>query len=209
MSILFSSFLKDSAFEVKNRRDIRELYETVKGAVKDEVLQLEGHTLPASFNDWIRQVEGDKKLPKRDVDVVDFSLADDKKYAAWRNNFLQSKNPVVLSQGAKDLLEAVKDMDTANSASMTLMNGTKDDVVAALSDLQAAVYMFMSTYDRVGGKLALPERDTPLERVKVGRTNSKAKTEENEAGQEQPKKVRLSKRRSSKAEDAAAGATAA
>lgn len=175
MPTLFSDLLKDPAFEVTNRRAVKGLYETIKTAVKAKRLNLEGHTLPTSLNEWIKLVEGDKKLPARDVDVVDFSLAEDKKFDKWRKTYLAGKNPVLMSAGAKSLLEAVQELETANKNSMGLMNGNKDDVVAALSDLQAAVYMFMTTYDKVGGGLKLPERSTPLERVKVGKPK-KAKT---------------------------------
>jgi len=194
MPTLFSDLLKDPAFEVSNRRAVKELYETVKTAVRAKKLNLEGHTLPTSLNDWIKQVEGDKKLPARDVDVVDFSLAEDKKLDKWRKTYLASKNPVLMSQGAKNMLEAVQELETANKNSMTLMNGNKDDVVAALSDLQAAVYLFMTTYDKVSSGLKLPERSTPLERVKIGkakaaRTKKESAAPEPSAPKKKPKRA--------------------
>ena len=189
MPTLFSDLLQDPAFEIKNRRAVKELYETVKTAVKAKKLNLEGHTLPTSLNEWIKMVEGDKKLPARDVDVVDFSLTEDKKLAKWRKGYLASKNPVLMSQGAKQLLEAVQELGAANQNSMGLMNGNKDDVVAALSDLQAAVYMFMTAYDQVQSKLKLPERSTPLECVKIAKTRAaKASKTMPESGEAKPKR---------------------
>lgn len=172
MSVTFTDLLKDPAFAVKNRKQIKELYDLIKKLVKEKKLNLEGHTLPASFNDWIVLIEGNKKLPKRDTDVVDFSLAQDKKYESWRKAYLIASNPVLMSQAAKDLLESVQELETASTNSMSLMNGNKDDVVTALSDMQAAIAIFLNTYDKHKTKLQLPNRDTALERIKIAKTTA-------------------------------------
>ena len=174
MPILFTDLMRDDAFEIRNRKTLRELYEVVKEAVKAKHLNLEGHTLPTGFNTWLAELEPDKKLPARNTDVVDFSLADDKAFATWRKRYLSEKNPIYLSSGAKELLQTVQELDATSTASMTSINGTKDDVVAALSDLQAAVYMFMTSYDKVQKGLNLPERGVALERVKLASTGKKA-----------------------------------
>ena len=174
MPVLFTDLMRDEAFEIRNRKGLRELYEHVKDAVKTKKLSLEGHTLPTGFNSWLAELEPDKKPPARDSDVVDFSLADDKALAAWRKAYLSEKNPVYMSSSAKDLLQAVQELDSASNASMSLMNGPKDDVVAALSDLQAAVYMFMTSYDKVQKSLGLPDRKVALERVKIAKSKKTA-----------------------------------
>lgn len=195
MPVLFTDLMRDEAFEIRNRKGLRELYEHVKDAVKTKKLSLEGHTLPASFNDWLRELEPDKKLPTRDSDVVDFSLADDKALATWRKTYLSEKNPVYMSSGAKELLQTVQELDSASSASMSLMNGPKDDVVAALSDLQAAVYMFMTSYDKVQKGLGLPDRKVALERVKLARSKKTAAKQVSESATDKTTKTKTAKRR--------------
>lgn len=175
MPILFTDLMRDDAFEIRNRKSLREFYEVVKEAVKTKEVNLEGHTLPTSFKAWLAELEPSKKLPARDTDVVDFSIADDKALASWRKRYLSEKNPVYLSSGAKELLQTVQALDAASTVSMSSINGTKDDVVAALSDLQAAVYMFMTNYDKVQKGLNLPERGTALERVKLAKSSKRAK----------------------------------
>lgn len=206
MPILFSHLLTDPAFAIKNRRDIKTFYDQVKSDVKANKLTLEGHTLPLGMNDFIRLVEGDKKLPARDSDVVDFSLAEDKKYASWRSSYLAEQNPVYLSAQAKDLLQSVQELDTASSSSMSLMNGTKDDVVAALSDLQAAVYMFMTSYDKVQKGLGLPERTTALERVKLKKATARKTSSPKSVGDTPSSSKTASKKATPKRTKAAAQA---
>jgi hypothetical protein len=173
MPVLFTDLLKDPAFDLKNRNHIKELYSSLKTAVKENKLNLEGHTLPDSLNDWIRSIEGDKKIPKTDTDVVNFSLAEDKKYENWRKVYLLAKNPIFMSQSEKELVENLQDLESASNNSLSLMNGTKDDVVAALSDLQAAVSIFLSNYDKNRSKLKLPDRLVALERVQIQKPSSK------------------------------------
>ncbi len=172
MPVLFTDLLKDPAFEIKNRNHIKELYSSLKMAVKEKKLNLEGHTLPDSLNDWIRSIEGDKKIPKSDTDVVNFSLADDKKYETWRKTYLIAKNPIFMTQIEKELIENLQELETASNNSLSLINGTKDDVVAALSDLQAAVSIFLSNYDKNHSKLKLPDRTLALERVQIQKPSS-------------------------------------
>ena len=79
----------------------------------------------------------------------------------------------------KELVENLQELESASNNSLTLINGTKDDVVAALSDLQAAVSIFLSNYDKNRNKLKLPDRAVALERVQTQKVNAKkpAKTE--------------------------------
>ena len=49
MPILFTDLMRDDAFEIRNRKTLRELYEVVKEAVKAKHLNLEGHTLPRAL----------------------------------------------------------------------------------------------------------------------------------------------------------------
>jgi hypothetical protein len=197
MPITFAELLVDKTFAIKNRRDIKAFYEAVKQAVKSKKLRLEGHSLPVSLNDWIRRIEGDKKSLGRDLDVVDFSLADDKKFQGWKRAFLEelaktreAHKTISLSQSAYDLLLGLKALQEANHSSMQLMNGNKDDVVAGLSDLQGAAYMLLSSYDKVRESLKLPLREVALERVKI-KAPKPAKAPVSEAPQE--KKVRKAK----------------
>lgn len=176
MPILFTDLLKDPAFEIKNRTQLKELYGNIKTAVKENKLGLEGHTLPDSLNDWIKEIEGDKKLPKTDTDVVNFSLASDKKYENWRRAYLIAKNPIFMSQSEKELIENLQELETASNNSIALMNGTKDDLVAALSDLQAAVAIFLSNYEKNRSKLKLPDRNVALERIQIQKPSGKKLT---------------------------------
>ncbi len=167
MPILFTDLLKDPAFEIKNRKDIKELYETIKENVKNKKLNLEGHTLPDSFITWIKSVEGDKKLPKTDTDVVDFSLAQDAKYDSWRKSYLIAKNPIFMTQSEKELITHLQTLDKSAQESLAAINASKDDIVATLSDLQANIALFLTYYDKNKTKLKLPDRHTALERVKT------------------------------------------
>ena len=200
MPVTFSSFLQDETFEVKNRRDLKALYERVKTDVAVGELTLEGHTLPTTLNVWLKTVEGDDKLLSRDVDVVDFSIADDKKLTAWKKSYFGelhkervAKKTVYTSQAARDLLSSVQELEQANANSLNLMNGNKDDLVSGLSDLQGAVYLLLNAYDGARDKLKLPARDTPLESVKV-RQAKKDVEEPVEEKHAKPKKARAARR---------------
>ena len=169
MTILFSELIRDKAFNIKNRKALKEFYDTTKNAVKAKKLNLEGHTLPVSLNDWFSQIEPDKPLPKRDTDVVDFSISEDKKYHNWRKAYLIAQNPIFMNQAEKNLVESLQALENANTNSIELMNGSKDDLVTALSDIQAAISILLTTYDSNKKKLALPDRTVALERVKIGK----------------------------------------
>lgn len=175
MPVTFSQLLEDERLEVSSRRDVRRLYDAAKAAVSEGALRLEGHSLPASLNAWIARVEGAAKLPKRDVDVVDFSFADDERLARWRA--AQRPRPPQpkrsLSAPARDLLAALQALERANQTSLGMTNGKKDEVLAALSDLQGAVYTFLDGYDAVQEKLKLPERGLELANVRVRQPRSR------------------------------------
>jgi len=182
MPITFSDLFRDEAFEVRNRRDLKAFYELVKETVKRGDLTLEGHTLPTTMNEWIRQLEDDKILPKREQDVVDFSLAEDEAFKKWKKAYLGelrkarlASQTVYVNQAAKDLVESVQTVSDANARSLEMTNNKKEDVLAALSDLQGAVYMFLNSYDGARAKLKLPDRTLPLEVFKV-RQAKKQKT---------------------------------
>lgn len=169
MPVTLSELLADESLEVNSRRDVRRLYDAAKTAVAEGELTLEGHSLPASLNAWIGRVEGAAKLPKRDVDVVDFSFADDERLGRWREaqrpRLPQPKRS--LSAAARDLLAALQALERANRASLGMTNGKKDEVLAALSDLQGAVHTFLDGYDAVQEALKLPERGLELANVRV------------------------------------------
>ena len=174
MPITFNELFRDEAFEVCNRRDLKSFYELVKTIVKKGELTLEGHTLPTTLNEWIQQLEGDKNLPKREQDVVNFSLAEDEAFRKWKKAYLDelrkaklASQTVYVSQAAKDFVESVQTISDANARSLEMTNNKKEDVLAALSDLQGAVYMFLGTYDGARGSLRLPDRALPLEVFKV------------------------------------------
>lgn len=175
MPILFTDLVHNPVFAVKNRKQLKELYEHVKSAVKADKLSLEGHTLPESFNDWISQIEGAGKLPKTDTDVVNFSLALDQKYESWRKSYLMTQNPIFMTQPEKDFIEVLQDLESATSNSLSLINGTKDDVVAALSDLQAAIALFLTHFDKHHKKLNLPDRKLALEQIQIRKNPKQAK----------------------------------
>lgn len=209
MPVTFSSFLTDENFNINNRRDLKALYDRVKANVAAGELNLEGHTLPTTLNAWIERVEGDDKRLSRDVDVVDFSLADDKKLVAWKKSYfgelnraLAAKKTVYASQEVRDLLEGVQELEKANANSLNLMNGNKDDLVSGLSDLQGAVYLLLGAYDGARDKLKLPARDTPLESVKV--RQPKKVPVENEAAETKavkPKKARAARTKEKQASE--------
>lgn len=170
MPIRFSDLLADEAFGVRNRRDIREFYDAVKDAVAEGSVNLEGHSLPTTLNAWIARVEGDGKMLKRDTDTVDFSLADDEALASWRERWLAARTPkpktVYTSASAHALFERVKALEEVNRASLAATNGKKDDLLSALSDMQAAAALLLQCYDRVRTPLKLPDRELPLSAVK-------------------------------------------
>ena len=176
------------------------MYEWVKAAVAAGEVTLEGHTLPTTLNAWIERVEGSDKRLSRDVDVVDFSLADDKKLAVWKKQYFgevhkerAAKKTVYTSQAARDLLKGVQELEQANANSLNLMNGNKDDLVSGLSDLQGAVYLLLNAYDGAREKLKLPERDTPLESVKVRQSKKPAAEESPMETKVKPKKARAAR----------------
>ena len=177
MPITFNELLRDETFEVRNRRDLKAFYELIKEIIRKGDLTLEGHTLPTTMNEWIRQLEGDKNLPKREQDVVDFSIAEDETFKKWKKAYLGelkrarlANQTVYVSQAAKDLVESVQTVSDANARSLEMTNNKKEDVLAALSDLQGAVYMFLNAYDGARAKLKLPDRTLPLEVFKVRQT---------------------------------------
>lgn len=175
MSVTFSELLQDEQLGVKTRRDVRRLYDAAKLAVSEKRLTLEGHSLPTTLNRWIAQVEGKTELPKREVDVVDFSFAEDDKLSRWKAD-LSPEPPLrkrVMSAAAKDLLESLKALEQANSESLAMTNGKKDDVLMALSDLQGAVYSFLESYDQAQEGLRLPERGLELSQVQVRQSRKK------------------------------------
>ena len=180
MPVTFNELFRDEAFEIHNRRDLKAFYELVKEIVKKGGLTLEGHTLPTTMNEWIRQLEGDKNLPKREQDVVDFSLAEDEAFKKWKKAYLGelrkarlASQTVYINQAAKDFVESVQAVSDANARSLEMTNNKKEDVLAALSDLQGAVYMFLNAYDGARAKLKLPDRTLPLEVFKVRQPRKK------------------------------------
>ena len=68
-----------------------------------------------------------------------------------------------------DILRELSKRSLKSAREENLLRGSskKEDVVSALSDLQAAVFEFMATYDEVQGALRLPRRGVDLERVRV------------------------------------------
>ena len=174
MAITFSALLKDKSFGLKTKKDIKELYDLVREEVFSKRLNLEGHSLPTTMNEWITLVEGDKKLLKRDVDVVDFSLANDEAYSAWKKALLRKRKEAVeasktiyVSKPSHDIFVRIKELEQTQEASMQYMNGKKDDLVAALSDMQAASALLLQTYDKVAKSFKFPPRQMALTRVKV------------------------------------------
>ena len=173
MPVRFSDLIKENAPQIRNRRAIKRFYEETKGAVQQGELNLEGHSLPTTMNTWIRLVEGEGKERASDYDVVDFSFADDDALKRWRAARLEEqesakgRKTVYLSESGRELLERVKGLEAAREESLLRGGSKKEDVVSALSDLQAAVFEFMATYDEVQGALRLPARGLELARVKV------------------------------------------
>ncbi|HEX7021521.1 MAG TPA: hypothetical protein VF171_01600 [Trueperaceae bacterium] len=180
MAVKFSELLADERFEVKNRRVVKALYEETKEAVAKGELALEGHSLPTTMNAWIAQVEPGKKPLARDYDVVDFSFADDDAFVRWQRAHLERKEQgtarsrtVYVSPKSKELLNRVQELGRAHEQSLLRGNAKKEDVVSALSDLQAAVYEFLSSYDEVQGALRLPDRRLPPDKVKVKKAGAR------------------------------------
>ena len=173
MPVKFSDLIEENAPQIRNRRAVRRFYEEAKGAVQKGELNLEGHSLPTTMNAWIRLVEGEDKKLTKDYDVVDFSFADDEALKRWRAARLEAQESargqktVYLSESGKALLERVKGLEAAREESLLRGSSKKEDVVSALSDLQAAVFEFTATYDEVQGALRLPKRELELARVRV------------------------------------------
>jgi hypothetical protein len=169
----FSELIRDSAFGVGNRRTLKAFYGEVREAVKAGRLVLEGHSLPATMNEWLSRLEGEHKPLAKDQEVIDFSLAEDDKFAAWRAGRSQGRGAagrrgsLYLSEASRDLLQDVQALAGAKDSSMVGASSKKEDLVSALSDLQAAVSEFLSTYERVRGPLRLPDPALELSRVKV------------------------------------------
>lgn len=169
MPVTFSQLLGDAAFKVGNRRDLKRLYDEVRTAVREQDLTLEGHTLPTTMNAFIEQVEGERDALSRDYDVVDFSLADNTKLKRWRERYLLRDKQVFVVAEARELFERIKELGEANERSMHSTNGKKDDLLTALSDLQAAAALMLQSYDRVRETFKLPDQALTLEQVKVRR----------------------------------------
>lgn len=167
MPLTFSQLLGDDTFRVANRRDIKRFYDEVKTAVREGDLTLEGHTLPTTMNAFIEQVENKKDALSRDYDVVDFSLADNGKLKRWRERYLLRDKQVFVSPDAKELFDHIKQLSEANERSMQSTNGKKDDLLTALSDLQAAAALTLQSYDKVRERFKLPDRALAAEQVKV------------------------------------------
>lgn len=174
MPITFTELLRDDGLRVSTRRDVRALYDEVKRAVREGELALEGHSLPTTLNAWIREVEGPGKELKNDVDTVEFSLAEDAALKRWRAARARAAErseagarSVYVSPNSHALFERVKELERANDASLGVTNAKKDVVLGALSDLQAAVGLFLQTYDGVRVALKLPDRALPADKVKV------------------------------------------
>ena len=163
----FSQLLSDDAYKIANRRDLKRIYDDVKNAVRDNDLTLEGHTLPTTMNAFIEQVEGKKDALSRDYDVVDFSLANNGKLKRWRDRYLLRDKQVFVSAEAKELFENIKQLEGASERSMQSTNGKKDDLLTALSDLQAAAALALQSYDKVRERFKLPDRGLAVEQVKV------------------------------------------
>lgn len=167
MPVTFSQLLGDATFKVRNRRDLKRFYDEVKLAVRENDLALEGHTLPTTMNAFIERVEGKKDALSRDYDVVDFSLASNGKLKRWRERYLLRDRQVVTSAESRELFERIKTLADASDRSMKSTNGKKDDLLTALSDLQAAAALTVQTYDKVRETFKLPDRVLELEQVKV------------------------------------------
>lgn len=169
MPVTFEDLLKDKQLNIKNRKDIKTFYTHMRNAIFDKKLTPDGHSLPTTMNAWIKQVEGDKKLLSNDYDVVNFSVSEDS-LKPWLAQYKQKYAPVktvYVTQHSRDILEAVQDLEKAQQESLQQTNNKKEDVLSAMSDLQAAVALFLSTYDSTHKKLRLPDRTLNLERVKV------------------------------------------
>lgn len=171
MATRFSELIQDKAFGVTNRRTLKAFYAAVREAVKEERLNLEGHSLPATLNEWLEHLAGDHKPLASDQDVVDFSIAEDEKFEAWRGSLARERQggrgSLYLSESSRDLLQAFQTLRRAKDESMVGGSAKKEDLVSALSDLQAAVSEFMSAYERVRGPLRLPDPGLELSRVRV------------------------------------------
>ena len=163
----FTEMLADDAYKVRNRRDIKRFYQEVREAVSAGKLGLDGHTLPTTMNAFIEQVEGKPNALANDYDVVDFSLATNGKLKSWRQSYLLKDKQVQVGPEARELFERVKELAAANERSLGSTNGKKDDLLTALSDLQAAVALLLQSYDQVREQFKLPDRALELAQVKV------------------------------------------
>jgi ribonucleotide reductase alpha subunit len=173
--VTFSQLLDDETFKVRNRRDLKRFYDEVKLAVRESDLALEGHTLPTTMNAFIERVEGKKDALTRDYDVVDFSLASNGKLKRWRDRYLLRDKQVVTTAEARELFERIKELSAASDRSMKSTNGKKDDLLTALSDLQAAAALTVQTYDNIREAFKLPDRALEIEQVKVRGKGRKGK----------------------------------
>lgn len=181
MPITFDALLADARFGVANRRDIKRFYDDIKEAVANGELNLEGHSLPTTMNAWITLVEGEDGRIKGDYDVVSFSLADDKALETWSRRRLEAQTKsqetarsIYVSESSRELFERVKELEQSQRHSMEMTNAKKDDILGALSDLQAAVALFLQSYDRVRGPLRLPNRELALDKVRVRKPRAKS-----------------------------------
>ncbi len=184
MPVRFSTLLRDDSMEVRSRHELTRCYQSVKRAVHEGGLKFEGHSLAATFNHWLALLESEPPL-KTDRDVVDFSLADDAALARWKDHWRQragSRRRRTVSANAFELFSQLQDLETAYSAGMAVevSNGKKDDLQAALSDLQAAVALLFGSYDKVQAGLRLPDRQLPREALRP-RTRKKRTRKEAQA----------------------------
>lgn len=175
----FEDLLGREELRVRSRRDIVSLYDEVRRAALAGELELAGHSLPTTLNAWIEKVEGPDKRLKRDRDVVNFSLADGPALERFIERLADSRGgnrparTVYLSRASYELFGSLRALVGAYEESLGSGAGRKDEILGALSDLQAAVALFLQSYDGTREALRLPDRSLPQERVKVRKKRAK------------------------------------
>lgn len=170
MAVRFSELITDPRFGVKSRRSLKALYNEVREAVREGRLNLEGHSLPTTMNAFIEALGGRVKPLAADSDVVDFSIAEDEKFEAWAGGRLGTRvrgKTTYVSAPSRELLHGIQGLERAREASMLKGSAKKEEIVSHLSDMQAAISEFLSTYDNVRRQLKLPDHRLDLGRVKV------------------------------------------
>ena len=146
---------------ITDRKQLLAFYDALKTALREARLTPAGGALPSSLNELLALLPGEPKPAKRDLELTDWSVDNDPKYAAfleaWRTRASATKAGSKPRAIAAPLFQAVTQLQTLNA------QGAKK------AELTAAVSTFLEVYALSQHALRLPPLAGPLpERLPEG-----------------------------------------